>query len=132
LLCIVCIWDGQFDIDFNHSHGRQQAFVAKLIHHLYCHGGYFGFPFNHMNCTTEQALADCNQILNEQGKGNEAVSKEASEYAKSMKAALTSSMADDLCTPVAIAALSEPLKLMNDLMHTKKVCFCHSICTWIC
>lgn len=67
-----------------------------------------------------QALADCNQILSEQGKGNEAVSKEALEYAKSMKAALTSSMADDLCTPVAIAALSEPLKLMNDLMHTKK------------
>lgn len=44
LLCIVHIWDGQFDIDFHHSRGRQQAFVAKLIHHLYCHSDYFGFP----------------------------------------------------------------------------------------
>ena len=30
-------------------------------------------------------------------------------------------LSDDLNTPLAVAALSAPLKLMNDLLHTKKV-----------
>lgn len=31
------------------------------------------------------------------------------------------SMSDDLHTPVALAAMSEPLKTINDLSHTRKV-----------
>lgn len=31
------------------------------------------------------------------------------------------SMSDDLHTTVALAAISEPLKTMNDLLHTRKV-----------
>jgi hypothetical protein len=30
-------------------------------------------------------------------------------------------MSDDLHTSVALAAISEPLKVMNDLLHTRKV-----------
>ena len=30
-------------------------------------------------------------------------------------------MADDLLTPAVLASLSDPLKVMNDLIHTKKV-----------
>lgn len=69
-----------------------------------------------------QALADCEQILGEeQNEHTGRASKEASEIGNSLKAAFKSSMADDLLTPVAVAALSEPLKYMNDLMHTRKV-----------
>lgn len=31
------------------------------------------------------------------------------------------SMSDDLHTPVVLAALSDPLKSINDLLHTRKV-----------
>lgn len=34
------------------------------------------------------------------------------------------SMSDDLHTPVVLAALSEPLKTINDLLHTRKVLIC--------
>lgn len=70
-----------------------------------------------------QALADCEQVLSEQdnkeASGNP--SKEASELAESFKATFKSSMADDLHTPVVVAAFSDPLKLMNNLLHTRKV-----------
>lgn len=33
------------------------------------------------------------------------------------------SMTDDLHTSVALAAISEPLKTMNDLLHTRKVLY---------
>lgn len=70
-----------------------------------------------------QALADCEQVLNEQdnkeASGNP--SKEATELAKSFKATFKSSMADDLHTPVVVAAFSDPLKFMNNLLHTRKV-----------
>lgn len=36
-------------------------------------------------------------------------------------ATVEASLCDDLNTPQAIAALSEPLKTLNDLLHTKKV-----------
>lgn len=69
-----------------------------------------------------QALADAEQVLNEQGSkeatGNP--SKEATELAKSFKAIFKSSMADDLHTPVVVASFSDPLKFMNNLLHTKK------------
>ena len=40
-------------------------------------------------------------------------------------------LSDDLNTPLAVAALSAPLKLMNDLLHTKKVsgAFTHTLHT---
>ena len=30
-------------------------------------------------------------------------------------------MSDDIHTPVVLAALSDPLKIINDLLHTRKV-----------
>lgn len=36
---------------------------------------------------------------------------------------LFTSMSDDLHTPVVLAALSDPLKTANDLLHTRKVCW---------
>ena len=73
-----------------------------------------------------QALSDCDQIVSEEHKGNDGASKEIFKLGKSLPAAFRTSMADDLHTPTAVAALSEPLKVMNDLMHTRKVVLFHS------
>lgn len=44
------------------------------------------------------------------------------------------SMSDDLHTPVVLAALSDPLKTINDLVHTRKVFYqwLHLILIWVC
>ena len=44
----------------------------------------------------------------------------ADDGSKGFRSALTS-LLDDLNTPQALAHLSEPLKALNDLLHTKKV-----------
>lgn len=36
-------------------------------------------------------------------------------------------MSDDINTPDALAALSDPLKAINDLLHTSKVFICFVI-----
>ena len=38
-----------------------------------------------------------------------------------MVEAVEAALCDDLNTPQAVALLSEPLKKLNDLLHTKKV-----------
>lgn len=40
---------------------------------------------------------------------------------ETIELAVEAALCDDLNTPVAIAALSEPIKVMNDLLYTKKV-----------
>ncbi|KAG0582108.1 hypothetical protein KC19_3G034800 [Ceratodon purpureus] len=69
-----------------------------------------------------QALADCEQVMSEQDSkvtgGNP--SKEAAELVTSFKTTFKSSMADDLHTPVVVSSFSDPLKFMNNLLHTRK------------
>lgn len=48
-------------------------------------------------------------------------SKEAAELVTSFKTTFKSSMADDLHTPVVVSSFSDPLKFMNNLLHTRKV-----------
>jgi cysteinyl-tRNA synthetase len=48
-------------------------------------------------------------------------SKEATELVTSFKATFKSCMADDLHTPVVVSSFSDPLKFMNNLLHTRKV-----------
>ncbi|KAG6549236.1 hypothetical protein Mapa_009222 [Marchantia paleacea] len=67
-----------------------------------------------------QTLADCMQLLSETSPESQPASKEVTECVKGMKTTFFTAMSDDLLTPVAVAAFSEPLKLMNDLLHTKK------------
>lgn len=69
-----------------------------------------------------QTLADAEDALRASealptGSGPEAVSQSSQGIAKAVEAALC----DDLNTPQAVALLSEPLKTLNDLLHTKKV-----------
>ena len=42
-------------------------------------------------------------------------------YIQKLHDEFETSMSDDLHTSVALAAISEPLKVMNDLLHTRKV-----------
>ena len=77
-----------------------------------------------------QTLVDAEAALVSSGTCNGAPEQDCSEsqgIVKSVQAALC----DDLNTPQAIASLSEPLKTLNDLLHTKKVgaMFCRaSLC----
>eukprot|EP00850_Spirogloea_muscicola_P001022 SM000004S14892 [mRNA] locus=s4:32935:43984:- [translate_table: standard] len=67
-----------------------------------------------------QTLADCNAISEVAQDGSLAASKLAEDEALKLTDTFAAAMADDLHTPLAIAAIVEPLKLMNDLMHTKQ------------
>lgn len=59
---------------------------------------------------------------------------EAGDHGRELVREVVLALSDDLNTPVAVAALSAPLKLMNDLLHTKKVghragcCGCLALC----
>ncbi|KAL2630897.1 hypothetical protein R1flu_015583 [Riccia fluitans] len=67
-----------------------------------------------------QTLADSVEFLNDTSSESQPASKEVQDCVKAMKSTFFTAMSDDLLTPVAVAAFSEPLKLMNDLLHTKK------------
>eukprot|EP00850_Spirogloea_muscicola_P001990 SM000007S20950 [mRNA] locus=s7:1099530:1110613:+ [translate_table: standard] len=67
-----------------------------------------------------QTLADCNAISEVAQDGSLAASKLAEDEALRLTDSFSAAMTDDLHTPLAIATIVEPLKLMNDLMHTKQ------------
>ena len=65
-----------------------------------------------------QTLQDAKDAL--AGDGVPMASEEHVE-SSALSATVEASLSDDLNTPQTIAALSEPLKNLNDLLHTKKV-----------
>lgn len=67
-----------------------------------------------------QTLEDCTQCLSTDAKWNSSISTEGKACIERLRHSFKCSMADDLLTPAVIAALSEPLKIMNDLLHTKQ------------
>jgi len=76
-----------------------------------------------------QALEDARAVLAAEGEAGAEVLRQAEANSTSASAsadvlsAVESALCDDLNTPQAIALLSEPLKTLNDLMHTRKVRF---------
>ncbi|XP_059288281.1 cysteine--tRNA ligase, chloroplastic/mitochondrial isoform X1 [Lycium ferocissimum] len=69
-----------------------------------------------------QALYDC-QILLCQHDGaswKDSIPAETASCINKFQDEVLASMSDDLHTPVALAAMSDPLKLINDLLHTRK------------
>jgi cysteinyl-tRNA synthetase len=71
-----------------------------------------------------QSVQDSQSLLTDgSDAGTSQASEEATTSAAALKQGFEEAMTDDLNTPKAVAAFSEPLKLMNDLMHTKKVRF---------
>ncbi|KAK9908941.1 hypothetical protein WJX75_005015 [Coccomyxa subellipsoidea] len=69
-----------------------------------------------------QTLQDAEAALAAAAEAGEEVSVVQEEHNEGIKLldSVEASLCDDLNTPQAIAALSEPLKVLNDLIHTKK------------
>jgi len=75
-----------------------------------------------MNILYPQTLRDCEESCQQQGSntGN-SLPPNTLNYIQKLHDEFETSMSDDLHTSVALAAISEPLKVMNDLLHTRKV-----------
>ena len=69
-----------------------------------------------------QTLADAEAIIKDSPAADSDLDRGCSNQGSdSIVAAVEAALCDDLNTPQAVALLSEPLKALNDLMHTKKV-----------
>jgi cysteinyl-tRNA synthetase len=70
-----------------------------------------------------QSLQDAEEAVAAAGIAGNAATTVAEQHVRTSElvAAAEAALNDDLNTPKAIALLSEPLKELNDLLHTKKV-----------
>ncbi|ONM11123.1 chloroplast protein synthesis1 [Zea mays] len=70
---------------------------------------------------TYQTLRDCEEICqHQQSNTGNPLPANTLNYIQKLHDEFETSMSDDLHTSVALAAMSEPLKVMNDLLHTRK------------
>ncbi|CAN6167964.1 unnamed protein product [Urochloa humidicola] len=70
---------------------------------------------------TYQTLRDCEESCQQQEKSSgDLLPANTLNYIQKLHDDFETSMSDDLHTSVALAAISEPLKVMNDLLHTRK------------
>ncbi|GMP94474.1 hypothetical protein CsSME_00043927 [Camellia sinensis var. sinensis] len=70
-----------------------------------------------------QTLHDCNDILSQHNDANRKASipLDVINCVNKFNDEVPISMLDNLHTPVPLSALSDPLKIINDLLHTRKV-----------
>lgn len=70
-----------------------------------------------------QTLYDCECVLSQHDVaiGKDSVLPDTVNSIDKFHNDFVASMSDDLHTPVVLAALSDPLKTINDLLHTRKV-----------
>lgn len=110
--------------------------VIDLYHplalRLFLIGTHYRSPINYSNAQLEtasdrlyyifQTLHDCEEILRQSSERilEDNAPKETFDCIARFLSEFESSMSDDLHTPVAVAALSEPLRILNDLLHTRK------------
>ncbi|XP_057511785.1 cysteine--tRNA ligase, chloroplastic/mitochondrial isoform X2 [Actinidia eriantha] len=69
-----------------------------------------------------QTLHDCEVVLSQHNEANrkESIPPDVMNCISKFNDEVLVSMLDDLHTPVALSALSDPLKIINDLLHTRK------------
>nr|XP_019069190.1 cysteine--tRNA ligase, chloroplastic/mitochondrial isoform X3 [Solanum lycopersicum] len=107
-------------------------FYHPLALRLFLIGTHYRSPINYTIVQIEsasdrlfyiyQALYDC-QILSTQhdeASLKDSIPAETANCINKFQDEVLSSISDDLHTPVALAAMSDPLKLINDLLHTRK------------
>lgn len=110
--------------------------VIDLYHplalRLFLIGTHYRSPINYSNAQLEtasdrlyyifQTLHDCEDILRQNSERivENSAPKDTLDCIARFRSEFNNSMLDDLHTPVALAALSEPLKIINDLLHTRK------------
>lgn len=70
-----------------------------------------------------QTLHDCEDVLRHHNEANrkDSIPPDVMSCISKFNEEVLVSMLDDLHTPVSISALSDPLKTINDLLHTRKV-----------
>lgn len=86
-----------------------------------------------------QTLHDCENVLsqNEVAIRADLIPPDTANCINDFQNIFGASMSDDLHTPVVLAAISDPLKTINDLLHTRKVlyfiytCLLVSICNFV-
>ncbi|MBA0570423.1 hypothetical protein Golob_004084 [Gossypium lobatum] len=109
--------------------------VMDLYHplalRLFLMGTHYRSPINYSDVLLEsaserifyiyQTLHDCENVLSQHDKGlQESIPPETLNVINKFHNDFSTSMSDDLHTPVVLAALSDPLKTINDLLHTRK------------
>ncbi|XP_048133702.1 cysteine--tRNA ligase, chloroplastic/mitochondrial isoform X4 [Rhodamnia argentea] len=70
--------------------------------------------------TIRQTLYDCENVISQHAVQLDNVPPDALDCITKFKNEFVAAMSDDLHTPVILAALSDPLKNINDLLHTRK------------
>jgi cysteinyl-tRNA synthetase len=72
-----------------------------------------------------QTLHECESLLNQhdQTVRKDSIPSDTLSIIDNLYDVFLTSMSDDLHTPVVLAGLSDPLKLINDLLHTRKVLY---------
>ncbi|XP_052209630.1 cysteine--tRNA ligase, chloroplastic/mitochondrial isoform X2 [Diospyros lotus] len=110
--------------------------VIDLYHplalRLFLIGTHYRSPINYSDVQLERAsdrvfyiyqtLHDCGVILSQQNDGTQkgSIPPDVLSCINKFNDEVLMSMFDDLHTPVALSALSDPLKIINDLLHTRK------------
>ncbi|KAI3442175.1 uncharacterized protein J3R85_001496 [Psidium guajava] len=67
-----------------------------------------------------QTLYDCENVISQHAVQQDSIPPDALDCITKFKNEFVAAMSDDLHTPVILAALSDPLKNINDLLHTRK------------
>ncbi|KAL7150924.1 hypothetical protein ABFS83_05G146200 [Erythranthe nasuta] len=110
--------------------------VIELYHplalRLFLIGTHYRSPINYSDHQLEsasdrifyiyQTLHDCECVLTQRDETNwkDSIPLGITSCINKFHEECSTSMSDDLHTPVALAAMSEPLKIINDLLHTRK------------
>nr|BAI45221.1 cysteinyl tRNA synthetase [Beta vulgaris] len=110
--------------------------VIELYHplalRLFLMGTHYRSPINYSDVLLEsaserifyiyQTLQDSQALLSEYGRANlkDSIPQDIVSCINDLQNSFVISMSDDLHTPVVLAALSDPLKTINDLLHTRK------------
>lgn len=110
--------------------------VIELYHplalRLFLMGTHYRSPINYSDALLEsaservfyihQTLHDCENVLrlHEGASMKNSIPEDTANCINNFRNEFATSMSDDLHTPVVLAALSDPLKTINDLLHTRK------------
>ncbi|XP_059658179.1 cysteine--tRNA ligase, chloroplastic/mitochondrial isoform X2 [Cornus florida] len=110
--------------------------VIELYHplalRLFLIGTHYRSPINYSDVQLEsasdrvfymyQTLQDCEDVLSQHDEANlkRSIPPDTMDCINKFHNEVLTSMLDDLHTPVVLAALSDPLKTVNDLLHTRK------------
>nr|XP_010928295.1 cysteine--tRNA ligase, chloroplastic/mitochondrial isoform X1 [Elaeis guineensis] len=110
--------------------------VIELYHplalRLFLIGTHYRSPINysrvHLDAASDrlfyiyQTLCDCEEVLSQHDARNlkDSIPADILNCIQKFLVDFENSISDDLHTPVVLAGLSEPLKTINDLLHTRK------------